>query len=182
MKERAGLRRRALGGLAALLLTLAGCGGSGGQTEAAAAPSVSPDADPPTSADMSWVSADEPWGLAPEASETPEAAAAPVPAESPTPTPAPAEEALRPGEYVGSDGSVLTVYADGTCTYEADLSGTVNGTPMSGRLTFHGVVEGGAFTFTKVTYFGLDLTEAAKSSGYDASYWEQAAAILYGGG
>jgi hypothetical protein len=77
---------------------------------------------------------------------------------------------------------VLTVQADGTCTYETTLSGTVNGKAMSGRITFHGTVEDGQFSFTKVTYLGLDVTAVAKNSGYDdATYWEQAAAIIYSG-
>jgi hypothetical protein len=74
------------------------------------------------------------------------------------------------------------VEEDGTCTYETTLSGTVNGKAMSGKITFHGTVENGQFSFTKVTYFGLDVTDVAKNSGYDdASYWEQAAAIIYEG-
>ena len=89
---------------------------------------------------------------------------------------------LVPGEYKGSDGSVLTVAEDGTCTYETLVSGTVNGSAMSGRLTFHGTVEGGVFSFTKVTFYGLDLTKIAESAGYtDASYWETAAGIIYAG-
>ena len=96
----------------------------------------------------------------------------------PEPTPVP----LVPGTYTGSDGSVLTVNADGTCTYETLVSGTVNGSAMSGRLTFHGTVEGGVFSFTKVTFYGLDLTKIAESAGYtDASYWETAAGIIYAG-
>ena len=87
---------------------------------------------------------------------------------------------LAPGKYESADGSELEVNEDGTCTYETKVSGTVNGRAMSGRLTFHGTVENGAFSFTKVTFFGLDLTEIAKDAGYtDASTWEAAAAELY---
>lgn len=90
---------------------------------------------------------------------------------------------LIPGRYEGSDGSVLQVEEDGSCTYEATVSGKVNGKAMSGRLTFHGTVEGGVFSFDKVTFFGLDLTSTAAALGYtDASYWEQAAGIIYAGG
>ena len=85
-----------------------------------------------------------------------------------------------PGKYESEDGSVLTVGSDGVCTYETVVSGTVNGRAMSGRLTFHGTVENGAFSFTKVTFFGLDLTEIAKNAGYaDAAAWEEEAAALY---
>ena len=87
---------------------------------------------------------------------------------------------LVPGRYTAEDGSVLNVDPDGTCTYETRVSGTVNGRAMSGRLTFHGTVENGAFSFTKVTFFGLDLTRQAEAAGYtDASHWEQEAADLY---
>ena len=97
--------------------------------------------------------------------------------------PAEAEESLQspvPGRYESEDGSVLKVESDGACTYETKVSGTVNGRAMSGRLTFHGTVENGEFSFTKVTFFGLDLTEIAKNAGYtDAGPWEEAAAALY---
>ena len=87
---------------------------------------------------------------------------------------------LTPGKYESADGSVLNVESDGTCTYETKVSGTVNGRAMSGRLTFHGTMENGTFSFTKVTFFGLDLTEIAKNAGYtDAGPWEEAAAELY---
>ena len=98
----------------------------------------------------------------------------------------PSEEpaaALIPGRYEGSDGSVLQVEEDGSCTYETTVSGKVNGKAMSGRLTFHGKVDGGVFSFDKVTFFGLDLTDTAAALGYtDASDWEQAAGIIYAGG
>lgn len=106
-------------------------------------------------------------------------AVTPAPTPTPVPTPEPTPS-LRPGEYVGSDGSVLNVSSDGSCTYETELSGTVNGQRMKGRVTFHGTVEDGEFSFTKITYFGLDLTAIAKAAGYgDADYWEAAAAIIY---
>ena len=90
---------------------------------------------------------------------------------------------LVPGKFEGPDGSVLNVKDDGTCTYETTVSGTVNGQAMSGRLTFHGTVEDGKFTFTKVTFFGLDLTKIAEEAGYtDASPWEEEAGALYAGG
>ena len=85
-----------------------------------------------------------------------------------------------PGVYESEDGSVLTVKEDGTATYETEVSGTVNGNAMSGRLTFHGTLEDGVFSFTKVTFFGLDLTKIAADAGYaDASLWEGEAAELY---
>lgn len=87
---------------------------------------------------------------------------------------------LTPGRYESEDGSVLNVKKDGTCTYETLVSGTVNGNAMSGRLTFHGTVEGGKFSFDKVTFYGLDLTGIAASAGYtDASVWEEEAAAIY---
>ncbi len=90
--------------------------------------------------------------------------------------------ALRPGTYEAGDGSVLEVAEDGTCTYETVISGTVNGEPMSGAVTFHGSVENGDIVFTKITYFGLDITALAAAAGYDdPSYWEAAAQSLYNG-
>lgn len=167
------MKMKAAIALAALLLVLAGCGGEKmpeANRTACPVATAEPDPNPP-------MALQEP---AAETVVTPASTAAPTPTPEPTPEPTPA---LRPGEYVGSDGSVLNVEADGTCTYETDLSGTVNGKAMRGRVTFHGTVEEGSFSFTKVTYFGLDLTAIAKSAGYeDASYWETAAAIIYNGG
>ena len=103
-------------------------------------------------------------------------------ASSDEPDAEPEESAMPivPGRYEGADGSVLNVKEDGTCTYETKVSGTVNGRAMSGRLTFHGTVENGMFSFTKVTFFGLDLTEIAKNAGYtDAATWEEEAGIIY---
>lgn len=114
--------------------------------------------------------------------------AAPVvtaePAATPDPTEAPAEKAdLRPGVYVGSNGSTLTVEEDGSCTYETEVSGKLNGKAMTAMLVFHGVYENGGFSFDKVTYGALDLTTLAAAAGYtDASPWEAAAAALYGAG
>lgn len=113
------------------------------------------------------------------------AAATATAEEAPSGEPAGSDEKalpLVPGVYEGSDGSVLTVAEDGSCTYETLVSGAVNGRAMSGRLTFHGAVEGGEFSFTKVTFYGLDLTKIAENAGYtDASYWETAAGIIYAG-
>jgi hypothetical protein len=165
--------------------------------EKTAAAAASQEAEPAATPSASWLSnsgtaAEEPTGSVEEVvitpSPTPEATAVPtpeataVPTPVPTETPAPTPLPLRAGTYEGSDGSVLTVQEDGTCTYETTLSGTVNGSAMSGRITFHGTVENGEFSFTKVTYLGLDVTAVARNSGYDdASYWEQAAAIIYSG-
>lgn len=127
----------------------------------------------------------------PEPTPTPEPTAEPEPTASPTPTatPAPTPEPeptplpLVAGTFTGSDGSVLTVSADGTCAYETTLSGTVNNIRAEGRVTFHGTVADGVFTFDKVMYYGLDVTEIGRASGYtDYSYWEQAAAVIYAGG
>ncbi|MCD8117412.1 MAG: hypothetical protein LUE21_09925 [Oscillospiraceae bacterium] len=88
---------------------------------------------------------------------------------------------LRAGTYEGEDGSVLTVNEDGSCTYKTEISGTINGQAMTGSVTFHGTVEDGTFTFTRITYMGMDITSMAAAAGYsDASYWEAAAASLYG--
>ncbi len=184
--------------LLAGMLALAACGKS--------APAEVPEATPPTAPNVmsaaqasdeaavraSGEAAGEPGERATEepTSEaaprpTPVLTPTPVPIPTPSPTPVPTPEPtatpvpLIPGTYTGSDGSVLKISADGTCTYESLVSGTVNGKAMSGRLTFHGTVSEGVFTFTKVTYFGLDLTEIALSSGYTADYWEMAAGIIY---
>ncbi len=111
-------------------------------------------------------------------------AAAVQPAATEEPSAEAAEEAeplpIVPGTYEGSDGSELEVKKDGACTYETLVSGRVNDKPMSARLTFHGTLEDDGFSFTKVTFFGLDLTSIAASAGYtDAEYWETAAAIIY---
>ncbi len=99
----------------------------------------------------------------------------------------PAEEARavsalwsEAGVYTDGSGSVLTVREDGTCTYTADVVIPQNGREKTYSVTFHGTVEDGAFTFTKVTYYGMDITALAAQAGYDdASPWEEAAAELY---
>ena len=120
-----------------------------------------------------------------EASAPAAAAEAPViteeaTAESEAPAAEPQSGVLA-GEYTGADGSVLTIKEDLTVTYKTAVSGTVNGVAMSGTLTFHGTVDQNAdFSFTKVTYMGLDLTKIAADSGYDdASPWQNAARELY---
>lgn len=110
-------------------------------------------------------------------------AAAAVPETATAPAPLETKSDLRPGTYVGSDGSVLTVNEDATCTYETTVSGKINGKSMSASLVFHGVYENGGFSFDKVTYGALDLTALAAAAGYtDASPWETAAGIIYGAG
>lgn len=171
MKMKAAIALTAL-----LALAFAGCGEmSAPEKEQPPVPVVTaePDPNPPVAARKPVTEA---------VAVTPAPAATPTPTPTPIPTPEPTPS-LRPGEYVGSDGSVLNVGSDGSCTYETELSGTVNGQRMKGRVTFHGTVEDGVFTFTKITYFGLDLTAIAKAAGYgDADYWETAAAIIYAGG
>lgn len=174
---------------ALMLLALAACGGRSAAPaptpEPAAAPAPTPAAVPsggPSYAVSGGATAEPSASQEPAADEPAPATATPGPitvtvlTPKPDPTPLP----LVPGTYTGSDGSVLTVKADGTCTYETTLTGTVNGKQMEGRVTFHGTVEAGEFSFTKVTYFGVDLTEMAKSAGYtSAVYWETAAGVIY---
>ena len=112
---------------------------------------------------------------APAATET----AAPEPTQAPQEAAAP--EPPRPGKYKGGDGSVLTVKDDGSCTFKTRIEVTVNGEKMADTVTFHGSVSDGSFTFTKVTYYGMDITDMARDAGYaDASQWEAQAAALYG--
>lgn len=107
--------------------------------------------------------------------------AASLPAAETAPAPMEEKSDLRPGTYVGSDGSILTVNEDATCTYETEVSGKINGKAMTAALVFHGVYENGAFSFDKVTYGALDLTALAAAAGYtDAAPWETAAGIIYG--
>lgn len=111
----------------------------------------------------------------PAATET----AAPEPTQAPQEAAAP--EPPRPGKYKGGDGSVLTVKDDGSCTFKTRIEVTVNGEKMADTVTFHGSVSDGSFTFTKVTYYGMDITDMARDAGYaDASQWEAQAAALYG--
>lgn len=133
---------------------------------------VVPDPNPPVGDNASSAATPQP-----AATEAPSSEPSGEPTEEAEPVP------LVPGTYEGSDGSTLKVKRDGSCTYETVVSGTVNGKAMSGRLTFHGTVDNGEFSFTKVTFFGLDLTAIAASAGYtDASYWETAAGIIYADG
>ena len=120
--------------------------------------------------------------LAPaEQPQSPAEAEAPQTAEVPAAPEATAEpEPLRPGKYKGADGSVLTVREDGACTYKTRVEMTVDGKTMGDTLTFHGTVDNGVFTFDKVTYYGMDITDMARQAGYsDPSQWEAAAAALY---
>ena len=91
-----------------------------------------------------------------------------------------AEAAPRPDTYESADGSKLELWPDGTCAYTTEVSGRVNDMPMRGMLTFHGIMEDGGFSFDRVTWHGLDLTEIARNAGFtDASHWERQAASLY---
>ena len=168
---------------ALMLLALAGCGGAEPETDVPQMPlsSVVPDPYPPVPGAVA-AAVPEPSEEAGAGQSEEQAAPSPtpVPTPTPTPTPVPTPVPLVPGTYKGSDGSVLKVKADGSCTFETEVSGTVNGKAMTGRLTFHGTVEEGTFSFTKVTYLGLDLTEIARASGFtSAAVWEQQAAALY---
>ncbi len=80
--------------------------------------------------------------------------------------------------YRGEDGSVLTVRADGTCVY-AVPAGPLGG-DENGQLIFEGTVTDGAVTFTRLSYFGMDITALAQQAGLDAAHWEADAAALYG--
>lgn len=184
-----------------LVLILGGCG----KKATAAEPTPAPAAEAEASAEMSDPAAEAAASPEMPAPQTPasrdpasgEASGAPamepamppepatesMPTAAPEPTPEPASLPLVPGVFTGSDGSVLTVEADGTCTYEATVTGTINNVPAEGRLTFCGTLEDGVFSFTKVMYYGLDVTEIGRASGYsDYSRWEQAAALIYAGG
>jgi len=113
---------------------------------------------------------------APTPAPTPEPTPVPTPVPTPEPTPVP----IVPGSYEGADGSELTVKKDQSVTYKTEVSGKINGNPMSADLTFHGQVQGEGFVFDKVTYLGIDLTAIAAANGItDASAWEQAAWQLY---
>jgi len=165
---------------AAMLLCLCACGGQAAEegpavTAAEEAPAAAaPVTAPPAGAASAQPSSGEgTYDAGPEAG--------PEPSEEP----AAAETApgLVSGTFVGSDGSILTVGPDGTAAYETTLTGTVNGLRTEGRVTFHGTLEDGVFTFVSVTYYGLDVTEIGRANGYsDYSYWEQAAALIYAGG
>lgn len=136
-----------------------------------------------TSAEPSAEASPEP-SPAPTPMPTPEPTPDPTPEPTPEPTPVPTPEptpvAIVPGSYEGADGSELTIKKDQTVTYKTEVSGKINGNPMSANLTFHGQVQGEGFVFDKVTYLGIDLTAIAAANGItDASAWEQAAWQLY---
>ena len=93
---------------------------------------------------------------------------------------APSAEDAQPVTFESADGSRLELWPDGTCAYTTEVSGRVNDMPMRDQLTFHGTLENGAFSFDRVTWHGLDLTEIARNAGFtDASHWERQAAALY---
>lgn len=157
------MKRRMFSIVTALSLCLAMLGG-------VSALAVTPDPNPPVPGRTASQPAETPAAVQPASPEAPSGEAT----EEAEPLP------LVPGTYQGSDGSELEVEKDGTCTYETLVSGKVNGKAMSARLTFHGTLEDDGFSFTKVTFFGLDLTSIAASAGYtDATYWETAAGIIY---
>lgn len=172
---------------AALLTLLCGCGKSAADNETpepAAAETVAPSGEasaaPAPSGEASAAPAPTPT---PTPAPTPEPTPSPTPEPTPESTPAPTPLPLVAGTFTGSDGSILTVEADGTCTYETTLTGTVNNIRAEGRITFYGTVEHGVFSFTKVMYYGLDVTEIGRANGYTSySYWEKAAAVIYAGG
>lgn len=118
----------------------------------------------------------------PTAMPTPMPTAVPTPEPTPEPTaaPEPTPRPLNTGTFTAPDGSELTVKKDGSVSYKTEVSGTVNGAAMSGVLTFTGTADGEGFTFTKVSYGVLDLTEIARANGLDdASHWENEAWALY---
>ena len=146
-------------------------------------PAPTPAPTPEPSAETSPEPSPEPTPM-PTPVPTPEPTPAPTPEPTPVPTPAPTPEPtpvpIVPGRYEGADGSELTVKKDQSVTYKTEVSGKINGNPMSANLTFHGQVQGEGFVFDKVTYLGIDLTAIAAANGItDASAWEQAAWQLY---
>lgn len=116
----------------------------------------------------------------PVATIAPTPAPTPAPTAAPTPAPTEAPSEIKAGTYKDAAGSELTVKKNGEVSYKTEVSGTVNGKPMSGMLTFSGTVENGAFSFVKVSYGILDLTEIAKANGLDdPTPWQDAAMALY---
>lgn len=104
----------------------------------------------------------------------------PTPTPEPTVTPEPTPRPLNTGTFTAPDGSELTVKRDGSVSYKTEVSGTINGVAMSGVLTFTGTAAEEGFTFTKVSYGVLDLTDIARANGLDdASHWENEAWALY---
>ena len=157
------------------------------ESESADPASAEPSAEAPAPTPLAPVSrepsGEASGGPAQEPAATPEPTPVPTPEPTPEATPEPTPVPLVAGTFNASDGSILTVNADGTCTYETTLTGTVNNIRAEGRITFHGTVEDGVFHFTKVMYYGLDVTEIGRASGYtEYSYWEQAAAVIYADG
>ena len=71
-----------------------------------------------------------------------------------------------------------TLSQDGTCTYKVPAE-PYGGDPK-GEIVFEGTVADGTFTFTRVSYFGIDITALAQQAGLDAAHWEADAAALYG--
>ena len=118
-----------------------------------------------------------------EQDAAPEEAAAGEEAAPEEEAPAPTEEpAPREGTYKSEDGAVLKVEKNGECSYKTTITAIVSGKEMTDTVTFYGTVDGaGSFSFTKVTYHGMDITSMAAKAGYDdASQWEAEAAALYG--
>ena len=116
----------------------------------------------------------------PVATPTPTPAPTPAPTAAPTPVPTEAPAEIKAGTYQDAAGSELTIKKNGEVSYKTEVSGTVNGKPMSGMLTFSGTVEDGAFSFVKVSYGILDLTDIAKANGLgDPTPWQNAAMALY---
>ena len=108
--------------------------------------------------------------------------ATPSPTVAPTSTPVPTEAPveLRAGSWEAEDGSTLKLNSDGTVAYKTEVSGTVNGSAMSGMLTFSGIWDEEGFHFDKVVYGFIDLTEIAKANGLgDPTPWENAAMQMY---
>ena len=86
---------------------------------------------------------------------------------------------LPEGElYRSEDGAVLAVRPDGTCTYLVP-AGPYGG-EENGEIVFEGTVADGVFSFTSVSYFGIDITALAQQAGLDSAHWEADAAALYG--
>jgi len=66
-------------------------------------------------------------------------------------------------------------------SYKTKLTGTLNGRPMTADVTFYGTVDStGDFSFSKITYLGVDITELAARHGYtNPGPWENVAQQLY---
>ena len=151
------------------------------------APSVSKDPSPePTPAATPVPTAAPTATPMPTAAPTPVPTASPVPTATPTvaptPTPVPTEAPveLQAGSWEAADGSTLKLNSDGTVAYKTEVSGTVNGSAMSGMLTFSGTWDEEGFHFDKVVYGFIDLTEIAKANGLgDPTPWENAAMQMY---